>query len=45
MDVERMRQTILPVYTSDAWKKRVKKMSSAQVFAIYIKFLKEGKIK
>ena len=41
-----MREAIISAYPkSDSWKKKVAKMSDNQVLAIYMRFLREGKIK
>lgn len=39
------REKVKAVYPNQVWALKVDKMDDAQVFAIYSKFLKEGKIK
>lgn len=39
------RREVAKVYNSATWRRRVAKMSERQVFALYIKFKHEGKIK
>lgn len=38
MSVEQMRQYLLAQYPSESWKSKVKKMSDAQIVAIYKRF-------
>ena len=46
MQAWEMREAILSAYpNSDSWKKKVARMSDNQVLAIYMRFLREGKIK
>jgi hypothetical protein len=44
MDTERKRQIIMQVYKSDSWRRKVLTMSQPQVIAVYLRFLKEGKV-
>ena len=41
---QQMREAISRCYDSDSWKKRCKKMPAKQVWAIYQRFIKEGKL-
>lgn len=43
-DTNQKRQALRALY-GEAWKKRVDKMSEAQVVAIFLKMQREGKIK
>lgn len=43
-DVEIKREELKKAYSSDSWQRKVAKMSSTQVIAIYIRFKSEGKI-
>lgn len=45
MTTEQMRAALRTVYISPNWAEKVGKMSDRQVFALYTKFLNEGKIK
>lgn len=42
--IQQMREAISRCYDSDNWKKRCKKMPAKQVWAIYQRFIKEGKL-
>ena len=44
MTTDQMRHAISRVYPSENWRHKVDKMSDGQVFAIYQKFLAEGKL-
>jgi len=39
------RAAIAAVYSTYSWKDKVKHMSDAQVTAVYLRFLRDGKIK
>ena len=41
---QKEREALMGLY-GDSWKAKVKKMSEAQVIALYLKFKREGKIK
>lgn len=43
MTTNEKRAAIARVYSSESWQQKVKKMSDAQVVAIYRKFLADGK--
>lgn len=43
-DIDRMRKAIRDAYTSEAWWKKVDKMSDKQIFAIYVKFKSQKKL-
>lgn len=43
--IDVMRRDISKMYSSDAWKQRVKHMPDNQVFAIWNKFCEEGRFK
>lgn len=45
MTVEQMRNNISKAYKSDSWQAKVRKMTDANVIAVYYKFLREGRIK
>ena len=45
MSIEKMRGIISRVYVSQFWKAKVNKMSDKQVYAVYMRFLEEGKLK
>lgn len=45
IELNRMREQVTKVYPGDRWADRVKKMSSAQIVAIYNRFKAEGKFK
>lgn len=40
-----MRDKVTKVYPGDKWKNQVKHMTDDQILAIYIKFLRNGRIK
>jgi hypothetical protein len=41
----KQKEALLAVYPSDAWEQRVRKMSSAQISAIYLRLKEQGKVK
>ena len=41
---QQMREAISRCYDSDSWKKRCKKMPAKQVWAVYHRFIKDGKL-
>lgn len=45
MTIEQMRGILSRVYISQFWKAKVAKMSEKQVYAVYMRFLEEGKLK
>ena len=45
MSIEQMRGILSRVYISQFWKAKVNKMSDKQVYAVYMRFLEEGKLK
>lgn len=42
---EQQKTALIDVYSGDAWKMKVRKMSSAQITAIYLRLKGQGKIK
>ncbi len=44
MDVQQQRAAIANVYPGPSWAKKVQNMSDAQVTAIYLRFVAEGKL-
>ena len=44
MTINQMRTRIIGVYSSDQWKKKVAKMSDAQVITIHSRFMLIGKL-
>jgi hypothetical protein len=44
MDTKGKRMLIMQVYKTDSWRRKVLLMSEAQVIAVYLRFLKEGKV-
>ena len=45
MTVEQMRAAIKKSYDTESWKKKVSKMSEAQIIAVYHKFAVSKKLK
>lgn len=45
MSIEQMRGILSRVYVSQFWKAKVNKMSDKQVYAVYMRFLEDGKLK
>lgn len=45
MSVEQMRSEIAKAYQGDDWAKKVKKMTDAQVIAVYYRLLDQGRLK
>ena len=43
-EVERKRQALLSAYPGDKWAEKVKKMSEAQVIAIYMNLKRQNKL-
>lgn len=43
-DIDQKREELKKLYRSDGWMYKVKKMSDAQVIAIYRRFAAEGKL-
>lgn len=44
-DIEQKRQNLIAVYSGNAWKQKVNKMSPLQVIAIHQRLVLQGKIK
>jgi hypothetical protein len=45
LSIEQMRKDISNVYSGEMWKKKVARMPEDQVFAIYNRFLNQGKFR
>lgn len=45
MNVNQQREALMKVYTGPAWIQKVKKMTEAQVTAIYLRLKSQGKLK
>ena len=45
MSIEQMREALKKVYDSWRWRNKVDAMSEKQVYAVYCKFLEQGKFK
>lgn len=45
LSVLRMREILKSVYESSNWDKKVDRMSDGQVYAVYMRYLREGKLK
>lgn len=43
MEISEMRKKISRVYPGEKWQNRVKNMDKKQVFAVYMRFLNDGK--
>jgi hypothetical protein len=44
MSTESKRSAIKSCYKSDSWRKKVDRMTEGQVIAVYLRFLRDGKI-
>lgn len=42
--IQQMREAISRCYDGDSWKERCKKMAPTQVWAVYHRFIKDGKL-
>lgn len=45
VDVSAQKEALLDVYAGPAWRERVRKMSAAQISAIYLRLKGQGKVK